>query len=227
MTAWSLAELAAVPHSVAYLSTTQASAKTLSASSLRAAWRAGQRLLARVDGQKPELLVAEGSVANAFAFYHQGLPHIAVNVAMVELLGDDESTWAALIGHELAHFNLRHSDVRSHRQTTGQATSGLLGIVLALAGVPFGGALADTATTVVERGYSRDDERAADRAGVEYMLQAGYDPDGAIRLQQRLAAANGGQALPFLSTHPGGSERIEAMRALVRTLAVEVGALAE
>jgi predicted Zn-dependent protease len=53
-----------------------------------------------------------------------------------------------------------------------------------------------------------------------YMIAAGYDPQGAVRLQEKLAAAGGGgRTLPFLSTHPSSSERVEAMRTLVRQLA--------
>jgi predicted Zn-dependent protease len=46
------------------------------------------------------------------------------------------------------------------------------------------------------------------------MRQAGFDPAGAIRLQQKLADAGGTTLLPFLSTHPSGAERIDAMRRL-------------
>lgn len=161
----------------------------------------------------PELLVAEGEAPNAYTFEAEGRPVIAVNLPLLALLGDDPDAVAALLGHELAHVYLRHQTRRQDRIREQENVSGLLGFLLSAAGVPFGATLVDAAATTVERSHSRDDEREADRLGVEFMRRAGFDPQGAVRLQEKLAA--GGPAiLPFLATHPSGAERIEAMRAL-------------
>lgn len=187
---------------------------------LRAAWTAAQRLLRELPEQEhPVLLIAEGSTPNAFVFFRGNRAHVAANIGMLRLLTDDEAAWAALYGHEFAHLQRRHRETRAERKATAQTTSDLLGLALSVAGIPLGDLIADSATTLVERGYSRDEEREADRLGLLAMQRAGYDPAGAIRLQERLATAGGGARLPFLSTHPGSAERLEAMRALVRELA--------
>jgi predicted Zn-dependent protease len=162
---------------------------------------------------RPELLVAEGDAPNAYALMDEGRPLIAVNLPMLALLGEDRDAMAALVGHELAHLYLRHQAQRRERASEQDSISGLLGFVLSAAGVPFGALLADSLATTAERGNTRDEEREADRLGVDFMRRAGFDPAGAVRLQEKLAA--GGEALlPFLATHPSGVERIENMRAL-------------
>lgn len=211
--AWPLAEAAAVADSRVLLKSDDGPVGVLPTDFLRAANNAAQRVLAAGVGMRVEVLVTEGMQPNAFAFYRGGQPMIAINLAMVDLLSDDEAAWAALFGHEFAHFSLHHRQSRLERETTEEAGSGLIGLALSLAGIPFSSAIADTATTLVERSYTRDEERDADRLGVTYLLRAGYDPQGAVRLQEKLAAQGGGGS--FLSTHPSGSERIEAMRRLV------------
>lgn len=161
---------------------------------------------------QPELLIVEGEVPNAFAYTEDGTAVIAVNTAMLNLLGDDRDACAALIGHELAHFYLRHQAQRRNREQERDGQGGVLGMLLSLTGLPFASAIADLATIAVERGYTREEELLADRIGMDYMARAGFDPQGALRLQEKLTAA-GGSGLPFFSTHPTGPERVAAMRA--------------
>lgn len=185
---------------------------------IRTAWAAAQRVIPQLGvSPAPTFLLAEGTAPNAFAFYHQNRPHIAANIGMVGLLGNDEAAWAALWGHELAHLSERHRDTRSERRASSQRAGELLGLALVVAGLPIGDMLAEGAATLVERGYTRDEERDADRLGLAAMRRAGYDPAGAIRMLEKLAAA-GGNGPTFLSTHPGGTERVEAVRAHVREL---------
>ena len=80
----------------------------------------------------------------------------------------------------------------------------------------FASVAADTSVALVDRAYSRDDEREADRIGLEYMRRAGFAETGAISLQQRLLTLRGGTSIPFLSTHPSGEERIENLRQLIQ-----------
>lgn len=176
--------------------------------------RAAQRLSAGA-GWAPQFLVAEGRQPNAFAFFEAGRPTVVVTVGMFDLLADDEGAWAALLGHEMAHFALRHRERRAERREAAAAGSSLLGFGLTLLGVPFGGLVGNATSTAVERSYDRDEEREADRAGVALMLAAGYPADGAVRLQQALLDAAASTALPFFATHPGGRERVEDMRGLV------------
>jgi Zn-dependent protease with chaperone function len=216
---WPLATLAAAKGERTLLSANERPVAVVKTGALRAAQAAAQKVIAVMPMKaSPLILISEGAQPNAFLFSNGSRPHVAANIGMLNLLGDDEAAWAALFGHELAHFTQRHRDTRADRESVSATAGGLLGAALVLVGIPLGSLIADSATTLVERGYSRDDERDADRLGVQAMVRAGYDPAGAVRLQEKLAGAGGDKPLPFLSTHPSNSERVESMRALASEL---------
>ena len=168
-------------------------------------------------GIRPHLWIDAEEKANAFATYKNDEPTIAINIGMLRALGEDEEAYAALIGHELAHLYLGHTAKSLARNGAKNAASMILGFVLGYAGVPAGGTIADITTTAISSVYSRDDERAADAEGLKYMVQAGYNPYGAVHMQEKLAAANSVISIPFLSTHPSSSERIKNMNQLAET----------
>jgi predicted Zn-dependent protease len=64
--------------------------------------------------------------------------------------------------------------------------------------------------------FSRAHETEADKIGVYIMAIAGYNPDEASRLWERMKANNNGKKEPkeFLSTHPSNDSRIANLRAL-------------
>ncbi|OGA43002.1 MAG: hypothetical protein A3G24_25250 [Betaproteobacteria bacterium RIFCSPLOWO2_12_FULL_62_13] len=72
-------------------------------------------------------------------------------------------------------------------------------------------------------GYSRDQEREADRVGVILMRNAGYDPAEAANVWSNLLAEikarpDGGEesGIPMFATHPGVDERRETLAALAK-----------
>lgn len=176
------------------------------------AWSAARRLLIGSSEPLPGLALVSTPTPNAYVMRHDESGIVVVTLGMVDLLGDDEAAWAALFGHELAHLRLRHSEQRGQRRETGEGVSAALGFALTLAGIPFAPLFADATTVVVERGYSREDERAADREGMAAMVRAGYDPAGAVRLFEKLSALGGTRVFGFLDTHPAGAERLDAAR---------------
>ncbi|TAN73066.1 MAG: hypothetical protein EPN14_10045 [Gallionella sp.] len=163
---------------------------------------------------RAELLLAEGSEPNGFSFVSQRGPAIAVNIGMVNLIGQDGDAMAALMGHELAHLHLNHGRLRQSREESRMAASVTLSFALGMFGIPFPPEVADVATTPVANKFSREEEREADRLGVEYMVRAGFDPSGSVRLQEKLGAVSSGHLLPFLSSHPSSYERVENMKRL-------------
>jgi predicted Zn-dependent protease len=213
--AWPLAALAAVPHPRIGLNG-PAGERWLDTGSLRSAWAAAGRLLAAVPGARPEFVLVDGDGPNAFALRHENRDLIAVTVGMSELLGEDEPAWAALLGHELAHLNLRHREGRQQRRQETEGIGAVASILLTVIGLPLAPLFTDAASAMAEKGYNRDDERAADEAGITYMQRAGYPPAGAVRLFEKLAGAADGPLLGFLSTHPGSRERLDAARALAQ-----------
>lgn len=150
---------------------------------------------------------------NAFATFVKGQPIIAINLGMIQLLNEDEEAYAALVAHELAHLYLKHSEKHALKNGLKQVGSLFLGLVLVEGGVPAGGIIADISTTAISTVFSREDERAADVEGMKYIIGAGYDPYGAMRLQEKLASIEGA-TIPFLSSHPSGKERVANMSLL-------------
>ena len=130
---------------------------------------------------------------------------------------DDEI--AAVIAHEIAHVNARHSTEAMTRQ--------MLPNVLFLGATIFahakerddiptvlGGAFVLYNGVWVTR-YSRSDEIEADTVGILYMAQAGYDPRAALRIWERAAQQRTGEdpAASIFSTHPADSVRLQNLRA--------------
>jgi predicted Zn-dependent protease len=64
--------------------------------------------------------------------------------------------------------------------------------------------------------FSRKHELEADKLGLIYAALAGYNPQEAIPLWQRMAQAGSGQKPPeFLSTHPAEETRIEKLKQMM------------
>ncbi|MBF7698084.1 M48 family metalloprotease, partial [Acinetobacter pollinis] len=60
--------------------------------------------------------------------------------------------------------------------------------------------------------YSRSLETRADYGGLILMAKAGYNPQAAITLWQKMNKLEGQGGVSFLSTHPSNVQRIEAMQ---------------
>ena len=63
--------------------------------------------------------------------------------------------------------------------------------------------------TAFSTSFTRDQERDADRQGLIWARQNGYDPNGAVRLFQVLEKKSGNSLIPYFQSHPNPSERIE------------------
>jgi Zn-dependent protease with chaperone function len=160
-----------------------------------------------------ELIIYDGEQPNALAALADGRRIIGVNMAMVKLIGDDIDAFAALLGHETAHWARGH--VGSTRSTTIQAIGTALGVGLGAAGVPGAGYISGFGADLVDAAYSRDDEREADAFAIDYMIANSFDPEGAIRLHEKLLKQNTRIRIPFLSSHPSNEERIDNLRKLI------------
>lgn len=127
-------------------------------------------------------------------------------------LTDDEI--AAVMGHEMAHALREHGRERASRSGATQLG---LSILAAAAGLSEGQAqLAGVATQLgLELPFDRNQESEADSLGLELMARAGYNPQGAISLWNKMNAASQGEPPQFLSTHPGSQNRIQNIQALL------------
>ncbi|RFP10596.1 MULTISPECIES: M48 family metallopeptidase [unclassified Duganella] len=127
-------------------------------------------------------------------------------------LTDDEV--AMVMGHEIAHALREHAREQAGKNTITSVGARIAG---ALGSAYFGvdPRLGDAAAGMVAQGaalsFSRGDESEADLVGLDLAARAGFDPRAGIALWQKMSAVNKSQPLPFLSTHPSGSKRIEDM----------------
>jgi predicted Zn-dependent protease len=60
--------------------------------------------------------------------------------------------------------------------------------------------------------HSREQETESDRIGLELMARAGYDPNAAISLWQKMSQKAGSSGPAFLSTHPASCSRISDLQ---------------
>lgn len=176
----------------------------------------GLRLAAQTEADNPtlpwEFTLLDSAVINAFAlpggkvFFSRGLAEEMTN----------EAQMAAVLGHEIGHVTARHTSERfaqSTLTTIGGAVIG--GLIGGAAGDGGGGAIAGGAAAgatvgqVASLSFSRDQEVEADRLGMRYMEKIGYDPVGAIEVQEILKRAGGGAGgVDWFSTHPSSERRI-------------------
>ena len=161
--------------------------------------------------------VVNATYVNAYAFPGGS---IAITRGILAEL-DNEAELAALVGHELGHVNARHTAAR-------MSTSKLLGVLVGGASLAVGAAsqtlgnlagnLGGLGASLLLAKYSREDERQADELGMEYMVKAGYSPQGMIGLMDMLRATGRRQPSAIeamFSSHPMSEERYQT--AVVRS----------
>ena len=132
---------------------------------------------------------------------------IAVYTGLIDKLSITDDELAAVMGHEIAHALREHARERASQQAVaGSAIS----IGAALLGI---GDLGQQGAQYAYMGLlglpnSRANETEADRIGVELAARAGYNPQAAVSLWQKMAKLGGQEPMKFMSTHPSSSERI-------------------
>jgi predicted Zn-dependent protease len=173
--------------------------------------------LARVS-HRPNLnyryRVLNSSVPNAFA-----LPggYIVINRGLLVGLSS-EAEMAAVLGHETGHVTAKHSLAGYQRAMAENVL--VSGVVLATGGRAGVQELSGITASLLENGFSRDQEREADWLGIDYMVKAGYNPNGAVRLQEYFfREMEGGKNPLFVEglfrTHPFSKERLDNARARI------------
>jgi Zn-dependent protease with chaperone function len=172
--------------------------------------------LEAASGIDAQMQLVDDPAVNAFAGYAENQRVVGVNFGLLDIVKPTKDEFAALIGHELAHFALHHYESNQRRHAALNVVSFIAGTALGLAGVPLGGTLTDLAVQVIDTKFSREQEEAADKLGFEYTQKAGFSGYGAVTLQEKLQAASSTVAIPFLSSHPSGAERIAYLRKLTK-----------
>jgi predicted Zn-dependent protease len=128
---------------------------------------------------------------------------------------------AGVLGHETAHVVARHSAEQIAQQRLTQGLSGAAVIAAYDPNNPTSRHSAQVAALIanmVSMKFSRNDELEADRYGVRFMAEAGYDPRSMIGLMKVLEAAAQGHNPPeFFSTHPNPENRIAKIQQAIKT----------
>ncbi|WP_225781866.1 M48 family metalloprotease [Xenophilus sp. Marseille-Q4582] len=169
-----------------------------------------------------ELMIGRDRSVNAFA-----LPggYFGLHTGLIAITGSRDEL-ASVLGHELSHVTQRHIArimTTQNRQTPMLLAAMILG---ALAASKSGRSSGDLGQAMIMGGqamamqkqldFSRDMEREADRIGYGVMTQAGFAPQGAALMFERLQHAsrlNDNGSYPYLRSHPLNSERITDMQA--------------
>ena len=187
----------------------------------------GRALVAMLEAERrisaqyninPKLLITNTPGLNAFASEANGQTLVVVYADIISVIGDDVNVWAALFGHEFAHLYLHHSSAKETRAAILAFIAAAVNAYERQKGRDRSD-LVNFGASIVGNTFSREQEREADATGVRFMADAGFDPQGAIRLQELLITHVGSSGvLSFLSTHPSGEARISSIKQIIATL---------
>lgn len=130
------------------------------------------------------------------------------------LSAENEAEVAGVLAHELGHVTARHIE---RRLVTQLGISAVQQMVLGRNPGALGEIAGQLAATGMILTYSRQDELEADRYGLRYAAEGGYDPRGLLAFFETIQEEQGdGPGVPaFLSTHPAPAQRIEEGQAYI------------
>ncbi len=173
---------------------------------------------ARRGGIHYQFHLIDSAMINAFA-----LPggQIFVTSGMLDFV-ESEAELAAVLGHEIAHVDLRHCIERYQYE-----------IKLEHLGMAGAGEIVEAAHRVAAFSFARYQETEADAQGDRMSIESGYDPDAATALFTRLKQQSGepsrvpaatpagevtqsaGEAIgSFFQSHPPSEDRARALDAM-------------
>lgn len=143
---------------------------------------------------------------------------MGVNYGLI-LAVETEAELVSVLGHEMAHSLELHG---TGRETFG-ALVGLAAQVIEI-GIsepgtqPGSNRLIGLGQNILMGQYSQANELEADRVGVDLMVRSGFNPEGAVGMQEKLAELGAGGnsiAQKLLGTHPISRERLAQIREVV------------
>jgi len=133
--------------------------------------------------------------------------YVYVYVGLLEIL-NSEAELAAVLSHEVSHLVARHS-MKKLQNIYGYSI--LAQIALGDKAKGAAGEVVNVAAMLILQGYSRDNEFEADRYGILYAKDAGYNPRGMVRVFEKFKKMEGNPppaVLGLLYSHPPAGDRI-------------------
>jgi len=148
---------------------------------------------------------------NAFA-----LPggFIYLNEGLLSTMQNDNAL-AFVIAHEVAHAAHRHWATHVEKMDT----MNVLGALASVFGGVGGSVIASLTATLTSLKYSRTQENDADKTGIEFMWNSGFDTKGALDAMRALETLEKAKRGPrYLRSHPPTKDRLKQLEALHETL---------
>ena len=131
---------------------------------------------------------------------------MAVYTGLIDQLKLTDDELAQIMGHEISHALANHTAERMSRAMA--TTIGVIAVGAAAdnsAAAMAGAAL--LANVALELPNSRTAETEADSIGMALATRAGYDPEAAVTLWQKMGSLGDARPPEFLSTHPAPENR--------------------
>lgn len=182
----------------------------------------GKKLVSNSSAQQKQFhfFIIDSGDINAFA--GPGA-HIGINSGTI-LLAKNEDELAGVLAHEITHVSQHHL-ARAIEKARGNTLAALATIAAALivgtttgqGDAAMGGMMAaQTLALENQLGYSRDNEREADRIGIQVLHKSQFDPQAMPKFLSRMSKQQidimDGR-FSYLRTHPVNEERIADAKA--------------
>ena len=150
---------------------------------------------------------------NAFAMLGR---IIGVHTGLI-LAANTESELSSVLSHEIAHITQKHL-LRLFDSQARNSFKSYIALAFAILAARSNPEIASGAITAVSAAqvqnildFTRDNEKEADRLGIEILYNSGFDPNGFIdffRTIEKFNEFSSGAAPSFLRTHPITADRI-------------------
>ena len=131
---------------------------------------------------------------------------MAIYTGIINKLNLNDDEIAQIMGHEISHALANHTAERMSRAMAINLGIGAVGVATDNDAITLTGA-ALAAKLALELPNSRTAETEADEVGIELATRAGYAPEAAVSLWQKMEKAGGSGPMEFLSTHPAPDNR--------------------
>ena len=180
----------------------------------------GQRLVSTTEPQPfiYRFSIIDDDSLNAFTI---GGGHVYINSGVIAEAGS-LSELVGVLAHEVAHVRRRHVAKRGEGQSLATiATLATLAAVALAGGDPGLIAITQGINVALQLKHSRRAEAEADREAIDYMIRAGYHPEGLVRFFERISLASprpGANIPAYLYSHPDVRERISVTRSMLERL---------
>ena len=139
---------------------------------------------------------------------------MAVYTGLIDQLKLTDDEFAQIMGHEISHALANHTAERMSRAIATSVGVVAVGAASDNSGIAMAGA-AVAAKLALELPNSRTAESEADHIGMELASKAGYDPEAAVTLWQKMGDLGDDRPPEFLSTHPAPGNRQAALQKMV------------